>query len=1061
MHNILRINATQWMTAYPETIPSCIEQLPPRLLVRGAQLASLRSAAAGAESMAMEELLRQLLWGSLQAVGLFHNKTPIPLNPVTGLPHIDIGLLPLYNRWLAESLAVLKDFFHRDGRFMTAVDPTPLDLDACWRAWDEHKAAWLQDDAQKALIALVEACLRALPEILTGKQLATEVIFPDGSMHLVEGVYQGNAGADYFNGVLADTAVAYVRERLARDPAAEIRILEIGAGTGGTTSAILPALVPFKDHLREYCYTDLSQAFLMHAEQRYAPGHAYLTTRIFDVSRPIDGQDIDADRYDLVIAANVLHATKNIRNSLHNAKAPLKKHGLMLLNELNGTPLVVHLTFGLLEGWWLYDDSALRLPGNPGLSPHTWQRVLEEEGLRSVWFPAETAHDLGQQIIVAESDGVVRQGRAVSTGTTPGDIDPVHAAPVLRETVASGLASNPAAADVAELVTNTILQGLCQSLKISADSIDHRKPFSDYGLDSILGVSFVKYLNDQLGINLNTAIVFDHTSVDRLARHLVRTHGDHIRVSDARAATMPVPQQDGRSTAPAAQTPERQTSAFTRHQERRHSVGADQQRDTTDDSAGIAVIGMSGQFPDAINVDRFWQNLITGIDGVHELPGRYLNQDLYYDPSKKPGKTYCRWGGILADRTCFDPLFFSISPREAESMSPHQRLILLEGWKSLEDAGYNPKSLADTLVGVFVGAEPTGYFHQSFTGSSDAIVASRLSYYLDLKGPAMVINTGCSSSGVALHLACESLRHGECHLALAGGVFAALKQNMLIGLSAIDMLSPTGRCQTFDQAADGTAFSEGVGMVVLKRLADAVADGDPIYGVIRGSGVNQDGASNGITAPSGSAQEALITSVYQRFGIDPQRLSYVEAHGTGTKLGDPVEANALVRAFRRFTERQHYCAVGSAKAHIGHTAASAGVIGLIKLLLSLKHRRLPGLLHFTELNPLIEFDGSPFYVNTQVREWRSTDGTPLMAALNSFGHSGTNAHLVVEEYIPRPSQRRLREDRPVLVPLSAQTEEALAAYCRQTWTLSPVRRRASWGFWHHGTTAAAAHRHGG
>ena len=220
-------------------------------------------------------------------------------------------------------------------------------------------------------------------------------------------------------------------------------------------------------------------------------------------------------------------------------------------------------------------------------------------------------------------------------------------------------------------------------------------------------------------------------------------------------------------------------------------------------------------------------------------------------------------------------------------------------------------------------------------------------------------------------------------------------------------------------------------MVVLKRLADAVVDGDPIYGVIRGSGINQDGASNGITAPSGSAQEELITSVYQRYGIDPQRISYVEAHGTGTKLGDPVEANALVRAFRRFTDRQHYCAVGSAKAHIGHTAASAGVIGLIKLLLSLKHHRLPGLLHFTELNPLIEFDGSPFYVNTQAREWRSTDGIPLMAALNSFGHSGTNAHLVVEEYIHRPSLRRLREDRPVLVPLSAQTEEALAAYAAE------------------------------
>ena len=272
MHNILRINATQWVTAYPQTIPSCIAQLPPRLPAREAQLASLRSAEALARNMAMEELLRQLLWGCLQAVGLFREQTPIPVDQATGLPHINTGLLPLYDRWLATSLAVLKDFFHRDGRSLTVVDPTPLDLDACWRAWDEHKTAWLQDDSQKALIVLVEACLRALPEILTGKRLATDVIFPNGSMHLVEGVYQGNAGADYFNGVLADTAVAYVRERLARDPSAEIRILEIGAGTGGTTSAILPALAPFNDRIREYCYTDLSQAFLMHAEQRYALG---------------------------------------------------------------------------------------------------------------------------------------------------------------------------------------------------------------------------------------------------------------------------------------------------------------------------------------------------------------------------------------------------------------------------------------------------------------------------------------------------------------------------------------------------------------------------------------------------------------------------------------------------------------------------------------------------------------------------------------------------------------------------------------------------------------------
>ena len=412
---------------------------------------------------------------------------------------------------------------------------------------------------------------------------------------------------------------------------------------------------------------------------------------------------------------------------------------------------------------------------------------------------------------------------------------------------------------------------------------------------------------------------------------------------------------------------------------------------------------MAGQFPGATDIHLFWENLIQGRNGIGTLPTHYND-----DPDTS-GKTSYRWGGVLAERDCFDPLFFNASPREAESMSPHQRLILQESWKSLEDAGYDIKRLADTQVGVFIGAEPCGYAYRSFTGASEAIIASRLSYLFNLKGPAMVVNTACSSAGVAIHLACESLRHGESALALAGGVFATLAQSTLDGLADIGMLAPDGRCQPFDASASGTVVSEGVGVVVLKRLADAVADGDAIYGVICGSGVNQDGASNGITAPNGLAQEELISSVYQRYGIDPTQISYIEAHGTGTKLGDPVEANALVRAFRRFTDRQHYCAVGSAKAHIGHTAASAAVIGLIKILLSMKHHRLPGLLHFKELNPTIAFEGSAFYVNREPVDWRSSDGRPLMAALNSFGHSGTNVHLVVREYIEATPACRARQ----------------------------------------------------
>ena len=399
----------------------------------------------------------------------------------------------------------------------------------------------------------------------------------------------------------------------------------------------------------------------------------------------------------------------------------------------------------------------------------------------------------------------------------------------------------------------------------------------------------------------------------------------------------------------------------------------------------MAIIGMAGQFPDAGDVETFWRNLVTGHDAVHP-----------YSPPGHVSTPTSQWAGIIAERDCFDPLFFNIAPREALSMSLHQRLVLLESWKALEDAGYNPKDLAEAQVGMFIGAEPTGYFYETFTGASDALIASRLSYILNLSGPALVVNTACSSSATAIHLACESLRRGESSIALAGGVAAPMDYATLLRLREVGMLSPHGRCSPFDASGDGTVLSEGVGIVVLKRLREAVADGDHIYGVILASGVNQDGASNGITAPNGQAQERLVTSVYRRYGINPEDITYIEAHGTGTKLGDPVEANALARAFNQFTQNQHYCAVGSAKAHIGHTTAAAGVIGLIKILLSFRHRCIPGLLHFSQLNPHIDLANTPFYINTGVLEWRSE--SPRTAALNSFGHSGTNVHLVVQEY---------------------------------------------------------------
>ena len=408
------INPGESITVFPENFPSIVNKKFLLGDARKAQSAerhepcAMRLPPGRRRQKEMDELLSRLLWGQLQSMGLFREKTSI----LTDLK-AKTGLLDLYRCWLEESTAVLasQGYLQKDGDSCHVIDTAPPDIDALWKEWDQKKIPWLEDPNIKARVVLVEATMRVLPGILTGKRLATDIMFPDSSLELVEGIYQNSPAADYFNEVLADTAAAYTRERLQQDAAAGVRILEIGAGTGGTSAMIFKKLAPYREQILEYCYTDISKAFLMHAEKEFGPGNPYLTYQMFNVEAPPDGQLITAGGYDIVIAANVLHATKNIRQTLRNAKAALKKNGLFLLNELSGNALFTHLTFGLLEGWWRYEDPELRIPGCPALSPRTWQEVLEHEGFRSVFFPAQEAHDLGQQVVVAESDGVVRQGK--------------------------------------------------------------------------------------------------------------------------------------------------------------------------------------------------------------------------------------------------------------------------------------------------------------------------------------------------------------------------------------------------------------------------------------------------------------------------------------------------------------------------------------------------------------------------------------------------------------------------------------------------------------------------
>src|SRR5436305_10980986 len=375
----------------------------------------------------------------------------------------------------------------------------------------------------------------------------------------------------------------------------------------------------------------------------------------------------------------------------------------------------------------------------------------------------------------------------------------------------------------------------------------------------------------------------------------------------------------------------------------------------------IAIVGMSGKYPDASHLTQFWDNLVEGKNAIRKIPPeRWHGADSDEQSSATRGKIYCQWLGVLDEIEYFDPLFFHLSPAEAEVMDPQQRLFLEEGYKAFEDAGYSPALLSNRKCGVYLGMMSHEYDllldqHRTsatnILGTSSAIAAARLAYLLNLKGPALAIDTACSSSLVATHLACQALSNQEIDMALVGGVSLYLTPGFYVGMCNAGMLSPSGQCKTFDASANGFVPGEGVGALVLKRLQDAEADHDQIYGVIIASGMNQDGATNGITAPNVQSQIDLVREIYEKYQIEPESISYAEMHGTGTKLGDLIELEALATVFQEKTQCKQYCAIGSVKTNIGHTSAAAGVAGLHKVLLAMKSTKLVPSLHFEQPNP--------------------------------------------------------------------------------------------------------------
>lgn len=588
--------------------------------------------------------------------------------------------------------------------------------------------------------------------------------------------------------------------------------------------------------------------------------------------------------------------------------------------------------------------------------------------------------------------------------------------------------------DLRENIELYLKEIISKELKKNVTTLNADTPFEKLGIDSLMIMRLNKVLENKFG-TLPKTLFYEYKNLHQLAQYFIEKQIDEVNDADsllthkhtepAKSENPPVAnyRKIGNILNPLIKIENKKHQTKNRQNE----------QESTQD---IAIIGISGVYPQANNLNEFWQILIQKKDCITEIP------DNRWQHSQSPFKLRSIWGGFINDVDKFDPLFFNISPREADLMDPQQRIFLETCWKAIEDAGYSLRLFLEKTnekVGVFVGSSWTEYEIIGNNSSKDSpdvhigSIATRVSYHLGFHGPSLAVDTHCSSSLTSIYLACESIRNGDCNAAIAGGVNLSLHLNKYKQMNPF--LSDEGKCRSFGEGGNGYVPSEGVGAVVLKPLHSAIKDGDQIYGVIKSGAINHGGKSNGYTVPNPNAQSDVIKLALSRAGIDPRSISYIEAHGTGTELGDPIEVAGLTKAYGSNEGEKQYCPIGSVKSNIGHSEAAAGIAQVTKVLLQMKYKMLVPSIHSDKINTNISFEDTPFYIQNQLTEWKRPEKyengrkiiLPRRAGISAFGAGGSNAHIIIEEF-EKEEINMPNEKTAYLIPLSAKNKSRLDAY---------------------------------